>query len=148
MFKRLTLLTLLLVAAVAVTLTAGEGHGHKKEAQVQKASVEMAGAEVTMKGQLVCLGCSLKTDGAHAACSEFGCSHALKTSEGKYISFLQNKFSKNLMAGHDAHNKDVEVTGVFFANANVLDVTSYKVEEGKTISWCDGCKSMDACAAH
>jgi hypothetical protein len=110
-------------------------------------TVDAAPQPMTVKGQLVCLGCTLKADGAKSACSEFGCSHALKTADGRMIGFLQNKFSRELISGTTMHNKNVEISGTFFANANMLDVKSYTAEGGATTTWCDGHTAMDACMA-
>lgn len=136
---------LLLVGSIGAMACGNEGAIDAQKANVTTAMESPQ--EVTLQGQLVCLGCSLKADGAKAACSEFGHSHSLKTADGQYVSFLHNQFSKGLVAGEKAHNKQVEVTGTYFANANMLDVKSYTVDGGKTQSWCDGCKGMDACKA-
>jgi len=103
--------------------------------------------QVTLKGQLVCSTCSLKAQGAHSACSEFGCTQALKTADGRIINLMRNKFSSHLISDKALHNKPVEIAGMFFANANTLDVQSYSVDGGKKMSWCDHCKTMDACMA-
>jgi len=135
-----------MIAAVAVlfmgALTASAGE------KTSQAKVKGEGEQVTMSGTLVCLGCSLSKAGAKSDCKEFGCSHALKTKDGKYLSFLQNKEAESLMSGEDGHNKPVTVTGVYFANANVIDVQSFAIDGGKSMSWCGGCKKMDACASH
>lgn len=144
--KSLTLaIGLLLVGSISAMACGNEG-----SVDAQKASITTAmesPQEVTLTGQLVCLGCSLKADGAKAACSEFGHAHSLKTADGRFVSFLQNQFSKSLVAGETAHNKQVEVTGTYFANANMLDVNSFSIDGGKLQSWCGGCKGMDACKA-
>lgn len=143
MYKNIVLYTLAFFVLGALALMAGD--------EVVPASVKTSpdvGTEVTMTGTLVCLGCSLKSAGAQSACSIYGCSHALKSDDGKYVSFLQNDFSQQLIKGTDIHNKQVSITGVYFAKANVLDVHSYKVEDGPKTVWCEGHKSMDACAAH
>jgi hypothetical protein len=101
--------------------------------------------QVTLKGQLVCATCSLKAQGGHSDCKEFGCTQALKTSDGRMVTLMPNQYSKPLMAGKEMSNKPVEITGTLFANANMLDVQSYAVDGGKTMSWCDHCKGMDAC---
>ncbi|MCP4684645.1 MAG: hypothetical protein GY867_04265 [bacterium] len=113
-----------------------------------KASVKADGEQVTMSGKLVCLGCTLaKTAGAKSSCKVDGCSHAIMTKDGSYINLLQNKESKTLLTGENGHNKPVTVTGVYFANANVIDVQTFAVDGGKDMSWCGGCKKMDACAS-
>lgn len=99
----------------------------------------------TFDGQLVCLGCDLKkAEGARSACKVYGCNHVLKTSDGQYINFLQNDFSKELSSDKH-HNKAATVSGMFHASANTLDVESFTVEGGKKQGWCDHCKTMDNC---
>ena len=133
MKKNLTILSVLLLAAV-ISVQAGE-------VTTPKAAHE------SFDGTLVCLGCDLKkAEGARAACSAFGHKHALKTADGKYISLLENQYSKDLVAGEKYHNQKVSIHGIYHANANQLDVETFTVE-GKTKGWCDGCKSMDGCAA-
>ena len=104
-----------------------------------------AGKQATFTGKLVCLGCDLKmTAGAHAACKTYGHRHVLKTSDGKYIHFLENKYSEELLKGDTYHNKTISVEGTYYSNADVLDVHSFTVD-GKQKGWCDNCKKMDGC---
>ena len=122
------------VAILAIPAMAGEGHDLAKKKEITQ-----------FEGKLVCLSCDLKmTEGAQAACKEFGHHHALKTGDGKYISFLENKFSRDLIDGEKYQNQDMKVSGVYFAGANQLDVQKFEVG-GKTKSWCDHCSSMDGC---
>ena len=101
--------------------------------------------QANFEGKLVCMGCDLKrADGASAACSAYGHKHAVKTSVGRYINFLENKQSEDLVSGEKYHNKHVKVQGVFYANANQLEVKTFEVD-GKSMNWCDHCKGMDAC---
>ncbi|MFH1891726.1 MAG: hypothetical protein ABIK83_03485 [Candidatus Zixiibacteriota bacterium] len=101
--------------------------------------------QANFDGKLVCMGCDLKkADGAGAACSAYGHKYAVKTADGRYINFLENKQSEDLVSGEKYHNQDVKVQGVFYANANQLEVKTFEVD-GKTMSWCDHCKGMDAC---
>lgn len=133
MSKRLAILSVILLVAV-VTVQAGE-------------TTKGKATQETFDGTLVCLGCDLKkTEGARAACSTFGHTHALKTADGNYINLLENQYSKDLLAGEKYHNQKIKINGIFHATANQFDVESFTVE-GKTKSWCDGCKSMDGCAA-
>jgi hypothetical protein len=148
MFRKSFLLAaaVLLVSAVTAMACGDEA----ASTGVQKASMtttDAAPQQMTVKGQLVCLGCTLKAEGARSACSEFGCSHALKTADGRMIGFLHNKFSRELISGTTMHDKNVEITGTFFANANMLDVQSYTVEGEATQVWCEGHTAMDACMA-
>ena len=105
-------------------------------------------SQVVMKGTLVCVGCDLKkAENARSACDAFGHKHALRTEDGKYIGFLENRYSADLIEGKKLHNSKIEVMGVYHTDANLLDVESYRAEGGKTISWCDHCKAMDTCQA-
>jgi hypothetical protein len=139
MMKKLSLLVLVILSALAVFVMAEEkeGHDHGTITEAQK----------TIEGTLVCTGCSLKKyEGAQSQCSVYGHTHSLRTSDGKYINFLPNKFSDALMKGEKYHNQKVTVTGVYHASANMLDVQSYTVEGNKS-TWCDGCKAMDGHAS-
>lgn len=130
---RLLSATLLLLAVAGLTsvATAGESAPAAKHA--------------TFEGKLVCLGCDLKTaDGARAACKTFGHDHALKTKDGKYITFLPNQYSKPLIEGEKYHNQEVSVHGIFHAKANTLDVETFTAS-GKQHGWCGHCKAMDGC---
>jgi hypothetical protein len=112
-----------------------------------KSETTMKTEDVTFDGKIVCMGCDLKkTRGANADCSQYGCNHALKTSDGKYISLMKNKYSKDLMGSEKYAGKNISVTGAYYADANTVDVKSFKVD-GKKMSWCNHCKSMDACMA-
>jgi hypothetical protein len=138
--KSVALLTLALFVGAHGAAFAGEGQANKKGEE--KAEAE----HVNMEGTVVCLGCSLKKgEGARAECGEYGHTHALKTADGHYVSFLPNKYAADLMAGEKFHNKEAKVHGVMFANANQLDVETYEVD-GQKYGWCDHCTAMDGCA--
>ena len=148
MFRKILVLAVAVMAISAVTaLACGNDASRSTDNTSTMINTTAAPAQVSLKGVLTCSSCALKAEGAQSACSEFGCSHALKTSDGRFINLMQNKFSKNLLSDKKNHNRPVEITGTFFANANVLDVKSYTIGDGKTLSWCDHCKGMDACMA-
>ena len=114
MIKRVLALATLF-AFLAMSTVALAGDYAKKEKSETATHGEYSGT-------LVCLGCSLKkSEGANAGCSDFGHTHALKTEDGKYLTFLPNKFSSNLLAGEKFHDKAVAVHGVYYANANQLE---------------------------
>lgn len=141
---RKTIVTVIAVLCLgAMTISAGE----KSDKDMNK----NMGKEVTMSGKLVCLGCTLKkTAGASSDCKLLGHSHVLETKDGKFISFLNNDASQDLISGlgMEWHDKPITVTGVYYANANVIDVKTFSVDGGKMMSWCDMHHKMDACAAH
>lgn len=140
MFKKVLILaTIFAFMATSAVLFAGDDTEAEKTTKVETATPG------EYSGTLVCLGCSLKSEGAKAQCSDFGHTHALKTDDGKYLTFLPNKFSSDLLAGEEFHNKAVAVHGVYYANANQLDVETYSVD-GKSYGWCDHCTDMDGCA--
>jgi len=133
MFKRFDVIFLIVVVGLAATLIAGE------------ISESDHAGHANFDGQLVCLGCDLKgNQGARAECSVYGHDHALKTEDGKFINFLENKYSADLMAGEKYHNQQIKVHGIYFADANLIDVEWFEVDN-KTKSWCDHCKQMDSC---
>ena len=134
MLKKVSLIFVMMLMITSLTLTAGE----------QKAM--NMGQKATFEGTLVCLGCTLKSEeGARAACKEFGHTHALKTEDGKFINFLENKYSQDLLKGEKYGNKKITVRGIYHASANLMDVESFTVD-GKMKTWCDHCKAMDGCA--
>ena len=107
--------------------------------------VEQKVKHASFEGKLVCLGCDLKkAEGARAACSIYGHKHVLKTKDGKYVSFLENDFSKDLINGEKYRNKGIEIHGVYHDKANVIDVETFTVD-GKKMGWCNHCKAMDNC---
>ena len=129
---------LLSVAVLLVTSVMVFGGEHKAARMGKRADFE---------GTLVCLGCDLKqAEGARAACKVYGHKHALKTEDGKYVNFLENQYSEDLLKGEKYHNQKMKVSGVYYADANTLDVKSFQVD-GKTKAWCGHCKAMDGCAA-
>lgn len=126
--------------AAGSSLIAGEA-GEKETAPAPQKKAE----NVTLKGKLVCLGCDLKkAQGARAACSVYGHKYALKTEDGKYINFLENKYTNDLFKGEKYHDKAIEIHGIYYADANLLDVETFTVD-GKKMGWCDHCKAMDHC---
>jgi len=115
-------------------------------ADTQQAKAE--GKHASFKGKLVCLGCTLKgEEGARAECRNFGHTHALKTEDGKFISFLENKYSEDLFKEGKYSGKNISVQGVYHADANLLDVNSYKIDD-VTMTWCEKHSAMDACTSH
>ena len=130
-------MVLIMASLLAVGVMAGDKYADKSTSSETKLT--------SFSGKMVCLGCSLKkSEGAKANCAEFGHTHALKTEDGQFINLLENQYSKDLM-GEKYHDQTVEITGTLYAKANVLDVNSFQVD-GKTKSWCGGCKSMDGCS--
>jgi hypothetical protein len=114
------------------------------DASIIKAS-EVKTDDASFEGTLVCLGCDLKkTEGANSDCKANGCHHAIKTVDGSYINLLENKNSADLIKGGDFHNKPINIQGVYFAKANMLDVKSFTIDS-KENTWCDHCNKMDGC---
>ena len=82
---------------------------------------------VALRGTLACLGCDLKkAHGAGAQCSVYGHKHALKTSNGKYYTFLENARSAPLVKGEALHGRQVEVRGTLFPGSQVIEVTGHR----------------------
>jgi len=105
------------------------------------------GVHKDFEGTLNCIGCDLKkAEGANSQCKIYGHTHGLKLEDGKYISFLENDKSADLIKGEGIHGMNVKVHGVYFSDANLLDVETYEVD-GKTYSWCESHGAMDLCHA-
>ena len=133
MLRKVLMVVGLMAMLTTLSLVAGEKANHSGHANFE--------------GKLVCMGCDLKGEaGARSACKVFGHEHALKTEDGKYIAWLPYQYSKDLIEGAKYHNKNLKVHGIYFANANQLDVESFEIE-GKQKSWCGACSSMDGCMA-
>lgn len=82
----------------------------------------------TIKGQVVCFGCSLKKEqGAKAQCSVYGHKNAIKMKNGKIWSILENDASAELIKNHEYAGNNVEITGKKLANAQTIEVESFKV---------------------
>lgn len=146
--KKIFTLTVLSLFVMAAFAFAGDGHNHSDKGMDKASMMAQKGMtkETTVEGKLVCLACTLKEkEGATGSCKMNGCSHVIQTSDGHYIGLLKNKFALDLISGEKYHNKDVKVTGVFHASANVIDVEKFEVE-GKKKAWCDHCKAMDGCS--
>ena len=143
MFKKISLLTFSFIMLFSLNLMADH---HNTKSKMKKSTAAKA-EQVTVEGTLVCAACDLKaTEGAGAACKVYGHRHALKTRDGKYINFLENKYSEDLIRGEKYHNKKMTVRGIRYANANLLEVESFEVGD-KKMTWCNHCSAMDACMA-
>jgi len=133
MLRKLSILFVLALPLTGMSLMAGTEKAPPK------------GKHVSLKGKLVCLGCDLKsTQGARAACPVYGHKHVLKTGDGQYINFLENRYSEDLIKGEKYHGKSIQVEGVYYPEALTLDVETFTVG-GQQVGWCDGHKSMDSC---
>ena len=103
--------------------------------------------DTTITGKIVCLACELKgSDGARADCALYGHREVLKALDGRYVYFLENRYSEDLLKGKKYHDKDVVVHGRYFSAGNLVDVKSFEVD-GREYSWCAQCRDMDSCGA-
>ena len=134
MFARILILTLAIFMVFGALVIAEEQEMMAK------------GEHATFEGKLVCLGCTLKhEEGARSECTAFGHTFALQTKDGKFISFLKNKYSEDLFKGDEKYaGKDITVHGVYYADGNVLDVESFDFGD-KQVTWCDVHHKMDTC---
>jgi len=139
MFKRILSLAMIVafvgMQGVAIAGDQGDAKHDDKAEQAEHAK---------MQGKLVCLGCTLKGEGARAECSEYGHTHALMVEDDEMVLFLPNKYSAALMEGGKLHDQMVMVAGVYYEDANMIDVEVYEVD-GQKYGWCDHCSAMDGC---
>ena len=81
-----------------------------------------------IKGKVICQGCTLKKEkGAKAQCSIYGHINAIKTKDGKIWTILENDKSTELINNHDYAGKDIEIKGKKFAEAQIIEVNTFKV---------------------
>lgn len=122
------------LVAVLVLGCAGLALGQKEADPATASSIE-----VTVTGQNICLGCSLKTEkGAGAQCSVYGHKHALRVDSasagerdlpamaGWVLHYLETAKSEELINGH--HDEGLTIVGTVYPNERVLEVVS--VESG------------------
>ena len=107
-----------------------------------------AAKSTTIEGTVVCIGCDLhKSEGANFQCSKYGHIGAMKTSDGKIWSFVENDKTQKLMNNKNLHGKTVKVTGQKIEKAMLIDVHSYEVD-GKNNEWCDKCDAIGPAHKH
>ena len=106
---------------------------------VVSASVAIAGGwdakkgmgKVTLKGQLVCMGCSLKKlDGTNAQCSLYT-NHAIgfKTPDGTMWSIVDNEKGHDVINAHNVvEKKNAKITGWLSPIANFIEIDTIEVD--------------------
>ncbi|HFC53347.1 MAG TPA: hypothetical protein ENJ43_02830 [Gammaproteobacteria bacterium] len=86
---------------------------------------------VTLKGELICVGCSLKKlSGANSQCKLFG-GHdvGLKLADGTFWNFVNNATGHDVIRAHGAViGKTAIVTGWIYPNAHMIEIESIKVK--------------------
>ena len=81
-----------------------------------------------IKGKVICQGCTLKKEKqAKAQCSIYGHINAIRTKDGKIWTILENDKSTELINNHDYAGNDIEIRGKKFAEAQIIEVDSFKV---------------------
>ena len=116
---RKTIWTLMLAVALAAPAFGG---GWDKEKGLDT---------ITLKGELICVGCSLKRlSGANAQCSLFG-GHdvGIKLADGTFWNFVNNATGHDIIRAHGAViGKTATVTGWIYPNAHMIEIESITVE--------------------
>lgn len=87
--------------------------------------------EMTIKGQLVCTGCTLKKlDGANAQCNLFA-QHALgfRSADGTIWNIVDNAEGHDVIRAHTLlGKKNATITGYIYPIANQIEIVSIDVE--------------------
>ncbi len=87
--------------------------------------------QMTLKGELVCTGCTLKKlDGANAQCNLYA-HHALgfRSADGTIWNIVDNAVGHDVIRAHTLlGHKKAEVKGYIYPIANQLEITSIDVE--------------------
>ena len=86
---------------------------------------------ITLKGELICIGCSLKKlSGANAQCSLYT-SHdvGLKLGDGTFWNFVNNATGHDIIRGHKTViGKKATVTGWMYPNAHMIEIKTVEVD--------------------
>ncbi len=118
MFKKISL-TILVMAFFVATAFAG---GWDKEKGLD---------EMTLTGELVCVGCSLKKlDGANAQCSIYA-QHLIgfKAGDGTLWSIVDNEKGHDITRSHTLlEHKKATITGFMFPVAHFIEIVDIEVE--------------------
>ncbi len=87
--------------------------------------------QVTLKGELVCIGCSLKKlDGANAQCDLYA-HHAIgfKAGDGTLWSLVDNAVGHDVINGHELlEHKQATITGWMYPLAHYIEIATIDVE--------------------
>ncbi len=139
--KKIILLIICFIVLVISSAYAKDENVYSGKVHNQKTT----GVERTFNGELVCLGCDLKENGARSECKIRGHNIRLKTQNGTYLTILPNKYSEKLLSDTSMMHQPITVKGFHFAKANMIDLTSYAIGD-KIISWCTVHQTMDTCS--
>ncbi|MDH3973702.1 MAG: hypothetical protein OEV42_05430 [Deltaproteobacteria bacterium] len=89
--------------------------------------------KITLKGTLLCVGCSLKKlDGANAQCSLYS-QHGIgfKTADGTIWNIVENAKGHEVIRTHKLigkKGKEATITGYIYPVANMIEIDDIKVE--------------------
>ena len=87
--------------------------------------------KMSISGELVCVGCSLKKlNGANAQCNLFA-HHALglKTADGSYWSIIDNAVGHDVIRGHKLlKGKNATISGWIYPIANMVEFDSVSID--------------------
>lgn len=87
--------------------------------------------KMTIKGELVCVGCSLKKmNGANAQCNLFA-HHAIgfKSADGSYWSIIDNAAGHDIIRAHQlVEGKTAGISGWLYPIANMIEIDSIRIE--------------------
>jgi hypothetical protein len=116
--KRLLMVTIALLAMVQLSIAGG----WKADKGLDKMSIT---------GELVCVGCSLKKlSGANAQCNLFA-HHALglKTADGSYWSIIDNAVGHDVIRGHKIlKGKNATISGWLYPIANMVEFDTISID--------------------
>ncbi len=88
-------------------------------------------SKITVSGELVCVGCSLKKmDGANAQCNLFA-QHTigLRTADGTLWSIIDNAQGHDIARGHGLlDNKKATITGYLYPIAHMIEIEAITVD--------------------
>lgn len=117
MMKRIVIVAVTLFAAVQISWAGGW-------------DTNKGLSTTTLKGKLVCVGCSLKKlDGANAQCNLFA-HHAIgfKSADGTYWSIIDNAIGHDVIRAHELiEGKDATINGWIYPIANMVEIDKIEI---------------------
>jgi len=101
--------------------------------------------EENFEGTYTCMVCDLLgQEGLKSQCEDLGHQHGLRLDNGKYIHFLKNDHSFDLIAGGGRHDVRLSINGTYYPEARMVNVDHYTID-GITTAWCGNHSRMDKC---
>ncbi len=102
----------------------------------------------TFTGTYTCIACDLhKTAGTRSQCDIYGHDFGIKLTDGRYIHFLPNDHSAELVRGGGRTDFPIKVIGIYDGGARTIDVQKYSIDGIETV-WSQEHNKMEMQLTH